>query len=100
MSATKEIRRKYALTKIKRGDYLLPSNDGRTIWRLCAYEDGPSTGITDWPGDVTFWGVWKWTGAGDTVDPQDWEPWEMMESMLPTRAEAVRAALKMGGGGG
>jgi hypothetical protein len=98
MSATTEIRRKYALTKIKRGDYLLPSNDGRTIWRLCAYEDGIEQGLDHDLG--TVWGVWKWTGSGTTVDPEDWGAWEMWEGSLRTRAEAIQAALRMGGGHG
>jgi hypothetical protein len=97
MSATTEIRRKYALTKIACGDYLLPSNDGQTIWRLCTYEDGPSHGLEEWPRDVTLWGVWKWTGAGDAVDPGDWGQWDMWEGTLQTRAEAIHAALKMRG---
>lgn len=40
--------RKYAMTRIATGDYLLPSNDARTIWRIERYTDGPSLGL-DWP---------------------------------------------------
>lgn len=90
------VERKYALTKIKRGDYLLPSNDGKTIWRLCTYEDGVEQGLDHDLG--TVWGVWKWEGSGDTIDPQDWDRWGMYESSLATRAEAIEAALKMGAG--
>ena len=86
--------RKYVLTKIARGDYLLPSNSGKTIWRLCTYEDGIEQGLDHDLG--TVWGVWKWVGGGDVVDPLDWGRWEMWESSLRTRVEAIEAALRMG----
>lgn len=88
--------RKYALMKIARGDYLLPSNDARTIYRLRTYEDGPSHGIEHWPRDLTFWGVSKWIGRGEAVDPDIWDAWEMVESQCRTRGEAIQAALRMG----
>lgn len=87
------IKRKYALRKIAKGDYLLPSNDGRTIWRLSSYEKGIANGLDH---DLVVWGAYKWTGDGRMVDPDDWGCWEMMEGGLPTRAEAIRAALRMG----
>jgi hypothetical protein len=96
------VERKYVLTKIGKGDYLLPSNDGRTLWRLRTYEDGPSHGL-DWPRDLTFWGIWKWnlpmtTDAGpgslDTVDPDEWDRWEYVDGAYETRAQAIEAALR------
>jgi hypothetical protein len=93
MNADSTIERKYALTKIAAGDYLLPSNDGRTIWRLSSYEDGIDQGLDHDLG--TVWGVWKWTGDGRTVDPDDPGCWEMLEGTLSTRAEAITAALRM-----
>jgi hypothetical protein len=86
--------RKYALTKIAKGDYLLPSNDGRTIWRLTVYEDGPSHGVEMMPRDREFWGTWKWVGMGTVVDPDDVGSWEMWEGSLPSRADAIKAALR------
>jgi len=41
--------RKYVMTRIDKGDYLLPSNDGETLWRIRQYMDGPSWGLLDWP---------------------------------------------------
>ena len=93
MAETTEAERKYALMKIAKGDYLLPSNDGRTIWRLSSYEDGIAQGLDHDLG--TVWGVWKRTGNGTTVDPSDWGAWEMQEGSLATRAEAIEAALRM-----
>ena len=90
--------RKYALTRIEAGDYLLPSNDGRTLWRLSTYADGPSYGlVVDWKADRKFWGVWKFDGYFDgsfyPEDMLDWERWEMMDGSCATRQEAVKAAL-------
>ena len=86
--------RKYVLTRVKRGDYLLPSNDGQTIWRIATYTDGPSNGL-DIPKDREFWGIWKWTGHGLAVDVEDWDQWEMHGSTCETRREAIDGALMM-----
>lgn len=90
-----QTQRKYALTKVGKGDWLLPSNDGRTIWRIAQYEDGPSHGLIDWPRDERVWGVWKWTGHGDAVDPDEWADWEMWIGTLTTRATAIEEALSV-----
>lgn len=93
-------KRKYALSKVAAGDYVFPSNDGKTVWRIAKYEDGPSHGITDWDRDREFWGVWRWaepfTGnLRGYVDLEDWNRWEFCEGMHDTRGEAVDAALRM-----
>lgn len=104
---TTETKRKYALTKVDAGDYLLPANNGRTLWRIARYQDGPSTGLEDMPRDDMFWGVWRWTGHVG-IDTQsgriavadgleDWSLWEMDASLLRTRAEAIEEAMRMGG---
>lgn len=87
--------RKYALSKVAPGDYLLPSNEGQTIWRVARYTDGPSKGLDDWPRDREVWGIWRWpepVREGGSID-LDWSRWEMCEGMLPSRAEAIRSAL-------
>jgi hypothetical protein len=94
---TTTIERKYVLRRIGKGDYLLPSNDGATLWRIRTYEDGPSHGL-DWPRDLTFWGLWKWDAPIDTtgrakIDPDDPDHWEYYDGTYKTRAEAIRAVL-------
>lgn len=89
--------RKFVLTKVGPGDYLLPSNDGKTLWRLSTYEDGPSHGL-DWPRDRTFWQVKRWDRpitADDSlaIDVEDWDRWETVEESLASRREAINAAL-------
>lgn len=87
--------RKYALSRVAAGDYLLPSNDGRTIWRIARYMDGPSGGL-EIPRDRDFWGVWKWhqsIGVGTYVDVEDWNRWEACDLGYMTRAEAINAAI-------
>lgn len=49
--------RKYALTRLDKGDYLCASNDGETLYRFRTYHDGPSFGLMDWPRDRLVWSV-------------------------------------------
>jgi hypothetical protein len=100
VTARQEVERKYALTKIAAGDYLLLSNDGKTIWRIRIYEDGPAHGIEDWDRDLDFWGLWRWTeriGKGSVVDVEAWSRWEFFEGNYEKRSEAIDAALKLKG---
>ena len=87
------IERKYQLTKIEAGDYLLPSNDGRTVWRIRRYTDGPSGGLEHWPKDREVWGIWGWRGATLelTLDEDKWAYWD---GLCDTREEAIQLALK------
>jgi hypothetical protein len=90
------VERKYALSKVKPGDYILPSNDGKTIWRIARYTEGPSSGIVDWPRDREVWGYWRWDGEVDPgcyIDTGDWNRWEMVGGICETRAEAINDAL-------
>lgn len=90
----KPTQRKYVMTKIGPGDYLLPSNDAETIYRIRRYEDGPSQGL-DWERDKEVWGVWRWLGLADAkgIDLDDQDRWEMVDANCRTRAEAVDEAL-------
>lgn len=87
--------RKYVLTKIAAGDYALPSNDGKTIWRIARYEDGPSHGL-DWPRDRVIWGVWKYLGHDIPTlygEICDWENWSYWGGHYETRNDAIKAAI-------
>lgn len=97
------IERKYALVKIKSGDWLLPGNDGKTLWRLATYVDGPVNGL-DIPRDREFWSVSKWDESYDWErivndpmrgDPLDWDYWEGYAGLIETRADAIQRALEM-----
>ncbi len=94
---TKPVERKWALTKIKAGDWLLVGNDGKTLWRIATYEEGESHGVEGMP-DKTFWGVWKWPrpvgGALDMDALEDWSGWDMDEGWLKTREAAIQSALR------
>lgn len=92
--------RKYALTKIKRGDYLLPSNDAKTVWRLATYRDSTLSAVGTTGGRLNerdWWGVWKWTGPLDAVDIGDaaWDngQWQSWDTLLETQAQAIESAL-------
>ena len=95
--------RAYSLIRIRAGDYLLPSNDGATLWRIRRYEDGPSYGLDDWPRDRLFWGAWRYVGrvawrdgltADQLDDLLDADAWDGPEGdYLTTRSAAIAAAL-------
>lgn len=87
--------RKYVLTKLGKGDYLLPSNDKETIWRIGTYEDGPTYGL-DWPRDLTLWALWRWRAeeADVALALDTWESWDRAEDGFKTRAEAIDAAMR------
>lgn len=94
------IERKYALARIEAGDYLLPGNDGATLWRIRKYEDGPSHGVDSMPRDREFWGVWKWIGSSWigpaavwNIAEENWNAWDL--SMYEKREEAIQAALRL-----
>lgn len=90
------VERKYAMTKIGTGDYLLPSNDGTKIWRLRRYLDGPGFGREDMRTDRLLWGVWLWNGRLDrvSVEEEDGDDWQMWGSGLRSRREAIEEALR------
>jgi hypothetical protein len=89
-----KIERKYQLIKVKAGDWLLPANDDKTVWRLRQYEDGPSHGL-DWPADKTFWMGHRWEGSADEIDIDDWDRWEYEFEWCETREEAIQQALAL-----
>jgi hypothetical protein len=98
--------RKHALTKVTAGDYLLPSNDGRTLWRIVKSEETvPVESGHDITRDQTtktvlLWSTWRWTRSmpGLPIDANlvglDWEDWELTEQWLPKRADAIKAVLR------
>lgn len=91
--------RRYRLTMIAAGDYLFPSNDGRQLWRVARYKCTlPSAA-------GTFWSAARFRGGVVEaerlirVDPEtllDWGEWEVWETSLATRAEAIGTALRAG----
>lgn len=90
------VERKYRMTRIGTGDYILPANDGETFWRISKYSDGPSYGLYEWKRDRTFWGAWKWHSAlaiQKADDPLDWENWDQWVGACATRQEAINGAL-------
>jgi hypothetical protein len=89
-------KRKYALTKLREGDYVCPSNDGRFLWRFQRYQDGRASGL-----DVRYELRWFWQaskapmpwGCGTLVAMDDLA-WRLTDSMLPTRTAAIEAMLQ------
>lgn len=85
--------RNYVMTKLAAGDWLLPSNDGQTLWRI-RIETEPIGGQ-----DVDYWAIWKWRGSvepGAYMDPDNWDQWEHREGWHKTRRSATETALRFG----
>ena len=91
--------RVYVLTRLGSGDYLLPSNDGRTLWRISRYDDPEFIGqphgwqahrISTHDFQQRTANGWGWQ------DPLDWEHWEYWGGGYRTRGEAVDEVLTCG----
>lgn len=95
--------RKYQMTRLRKGDYLLPSNDGGTLWRLATYEE--DGGAENWQGRTitgTYWALWKWDGGfptGDqlaaSIEANDWTRWQFWAGPLSSRQSAIVEALQV-----
>lgn len=90
--------RLYQFSRVRSGDYLLPGNDARTLWRIAHYDEefiGPDSETVELK---LCWGIWKWThtlDSGHPVDTQDWNEWEFFEGFLKTRREAIDRAVEL-----
>jgi hypothetical protein len=87
--------RKYALVRVKAGDYVFLANDGKTLLRVATYaedgsavESGTGRAITG-----TFWGWWKYKGRGERADVSSFDDFEMHDCLLRSRRDAIGAAL-------
>lgn len=88
------VERHYVMTKIAPGDYLQPSNDGLTLFRICRGDE--VTGDEN-ERRISIWQVWRWRGAvqpGEFADPNDWDRWELLASWFDSRTRAIEWALK------
>lgn len=92
--------RKYALIKIEAGDYLLPGNDGRTLWRV---RRGVEEHIAeDSLGIVTrdVWELWRCSfrldddSVADLIQPDEDSQWEHIEA-VGDRAQGIKRALEL-----
>lgn len=95
--------RKYRFARIEAGDYMVLSNDARTLWRVSSYEeDGslfqqlPEGGEKAVVGH--FWQTARFDGTPEQAeallhrDPEEflsWEHWQQWEALLPTRRAAL-----------
>jgi hypothetical protein len=107
--------RKWPLVKIREGDYLLPSNDRQTLWRIRSYEEDGSAFWEDADGKRheirgRFWSTVKYTKGtpddfADRIDriltPEalddllyDGEIWSEWASGFRTRRDAIEDALE------
>ncbi len=99
-----ETTRRYRMTRIGDGDYVFPSNDCLTLWRVYRYrEDGSAewgNGGAPILGD--FWAAARFEGSFEDASSLaftdreqflSWEDWEFVAGPLFTRREAIHHAL-------
>ena len=104
------VERKYQLTRLGKGDYLLPSNDAQTLFRIHAYDEDGSAYWVDadnkqHPIKGQRWAVWRHrlplpqVDLGQTLweeedDPGSWNAhWVESSFGWNTRAQAIEEAL-------
>lgn len=93
------IERKYQLTRLGQGDYLLADNNGRTLWRIALSLDTGPDGR-----ERNYWGVWRWhrtldqtAGMVDLNEVRDWDDqWQHVQSWCNSRNDAIQEALRLG----
>jgi hypothetical protein len=102
--------RKYQMTRISAGDYLLPSNSGKTLWRIRRYTEdgsaywGPPGKEKQITGD--FWACARYKLPLHEIPPHliggryeefldDWESWIETSALMKTRQEAIDEALSI-----
>lgn len=91
-----ETQRKYQMTRLGSGDWLLPSNDLAWLWRFRRYTDGPCLGLMDWPSDREVWAVWRTTmPSPELLDGfgLDELPWTDVAGPVFTRRECIDLAM-------
>jgi hypothetical protein len=93
------MKRQWQMMHICAGDWVLPSNDMQTLWRIRRDRE-----IGDDDRDVMMWQVWRWPGRGwrDATDAiteslvdGDLSDWEYVAGSCRTRAEAIEEAMRL-----
>jgi hypothetical protein len=107
---TKTIERKYQMIRVSAGDYLLPSNGGKTLWRIRRYYEDGSAVSGRWPNEKPiigyFWSCARYKTPLQEIPPHvlgehaedflnDWCSWVECASLMKTRSEAVNEALEI-----
>src|SRR5579884_1881334 len=96
ISASAAETRLYRMTRIEAGDYLLPSNDLQTLWRITAYDEDDPLEERDPPVVRRIWGLSSrpYPKPGEHVDlADDFSGWEFISYGHRTRNDAVREAM-------
>lgn len=99
------IERKYQMIRLGAGDYLLPSNDAQTLWRIYSYQEDGSLwhseyGKPDKQVVGMFWAVAKWNRGFPEVmaffdrEFLEWDNWDFCAGPLLTRREAIGEAMR------
>ena len=95
--------RRYRMMRVRKGEYILPANDGVTLWRISAYTEDGSASYDD--GMVIrgrFWRAQKWLGTkpsppqlAEALEASDyWRYWSDEREMFRSREEAIQFALE------
>lgn len=92
MQVTENHERKWAMTKLDRGDYLLPSNGKQRLYRI-KFVAGEGWPLWQWPEMIREESVLD-------INVDDWSMWECFGSAMETRQEAINDAIRIGDGRG
>lgn len=94
------MQRKYALIRVSSGDYLLPSNDQRWLWRIYTYEEDGSLFRGERQVKGRFWACARRPMPPESAildeDFLGWGDWEFWAGPLNTRTAAIDEAMHVG----
>lgn len=92
--------RKWQMTRVGAGDYLLPSNDEQTLWRITKYEERDGT-LTRGDGTVVngdFWALWRLRFPLPDYDAVDHDLWDWDNCFPGDDLRVQRAETERDGG--
>lgn len=88
--------RKFQMVRLSAGDWLLPDNDERTLWRIQRYDDGADYGLDVAFASRSFWRLMRCRyEIGEDIDITEDAAWVEVHSWLPTRQAAIDSALQV-----
>ena len=85
------------MTRLRKGDYLLPSNDAQTLWRIYQYEEDGSL-IEELPDRAErpvvglFWATARRSMPKEGAfvhEIAEWDDWEFYSGPHSTRQQAI-----------
>jgi hypothetical protein len=96
--------RHFRMIRVASGDWILPGNDGKTLYRLQRYEESGDAfwtlrGVKQKKIVGWFWAAYEYdrkiASDADLVDDMlEWDHWTCVASTMKTRKEAIESVVR------